>query len=133
MCGSGLVNTGDRLPSDDLSSEAWLLIVSSTRKNFSASMAVTSLANFPPSLVESSCWKFNHLRQAAAIKFARQSIAQRGSDIRLVYLVGAKAIRRKPVLHSARVTSSFWNREWAGKADLGTIKPNGALKNISNA
>ena len=47
--------------------------VSSTRKNFSASMAITSLANSSPSLVESDCWKFNHLRQAAAIKFARQS------------------------------------------------------------
>jgi hypothetical protein len=92
-------------------------------------MAVTSLANFSPSLVESSCWKFNHLRQAAAIKFALQRIAKRGSDIRLVYLVGTKAIRWKPALHSARVTSSFWKREWAGKADLGTIKPEGALKN----
>jgi hypothetical protein len=51
--------------------------VSSTRKNFSASMALTSLANFSPSLVESNYWKFNHLREAVAIKFARQDMLRR--------------------------------------------------------
>ena len=30
-------------------------------------------------------------------------------------LVEAKAIRRKPALHSGRVTSSFWKRKWAAK------------------
>src|SRR5215510_147766 len=66
--------------------------VSSTRKNFSASMVVTSLANLSPSLVESGCWKFNHLHPAAAIKFARQGIANRA----------ARFARRKPALEVAK-------------------------------
>ena len=84
--------------------------VSSTRKNFSASMAITSLANLSRSLVESDCWRFNHLRQAAAIKFARQSW-------RSVISIGTGSCEIEPMPVDG------------GKADLGTIKPKGASRN----
>ena len=102
--------------------------VSSTRKNFSASMALTSLANLSPSLVESDCWKFNHLRQATAIKFARLSTAN-GAAIRPAHLVGTKA-------RSGGAGAAFWTSDSAPleaimgrKADLGTIKSKGAPRN----
>jgi hypothetical protein len=80
--------------------------VSSTRKNFSASMAITSLANLSPSLVESDCRKFNHSRQAAAIKFARQSIANGAAIFARFTSSGRK-------LGSAEDNAAFWTSDIA--------------------
>ena len=73
-------------------------------------MAITSLANLSPSLVESDCWKFNHLRQTAAIKFARQnwhsaiSIGAGSCDVEPLSVDGCKAdlgaIEQKPRLEN---------------------------------
>ena len=73
-------------------------------------MAITSLANSSPSLVESDCWKFNHLRQAAAIKFARQSW-------RSTISIGTGSCDIEPMSVGG------------GKADLGTTKPKSAPRN----
>jgi hypothetical protein len=57
-----------------------------------------------PSLVESGYWKFNHSRQAAAIKFARRSW-------RAVFSTGTGSCEIEPMSIDG------------DKADLGTIDP----------
>jgi hypothetical protein len=50
---------------------AWLLSVSRTRKNFSASMGVTPAVAVSP-FVEMEYWEFNHLYEIAALDFVDQ-------------------------------------------------------------
>jgi hypothetical protein len=103
--------------------------VSSTRKNFSASMALISLANLSPSRIESNCWKSNHLPQAAATKFARQSIANGAAIFARFYLVGTKA-RSGGASAAFRASDIALLEAMMGrKADLGAIKPKGAPRN----
>ena len=56
-----------------LSSDAWLLSVSNTRKNFSASIAVNLANECISAMKRVALRKFNHLRRMAANEFARQS------------------------------------------------------------
>ena len=89
----------------------------------------TNLAGGSISITESNCWKFNHLRQGTAIKFARQSIANGAAIFARFYLVGTKA-RSGGASAAFRASDIALLEAMMGrKADLATIKPKGAPRN----